>query len=224
MGIDINLYRQRIGLFGPGRGYRAHCFTGGSSSNTKVASSEAIDFSYRLLVTFLTIGTILLACRFVMPVRDIVLSHIASKFSTDYFCIHAGLLPCHAVDFPESFRLFGSSTLSETFTYCNSYAEINERLLLLSADVETNPGPLSESEQTLLEAIKSNEARVLAEISEVKSEMTIFKTEIAQVKTECAKTKSEIDVVKRNQAETDKHVNRLKSILKPYKMKKKHYS
>ena len=176
MGIDINLYRQRIGLFGPGRGYRAHCFTG-SSSNTKVASSEAIDFSYRLLVTFLTIGTILLACRFVIPVRDIVLSDIASKFSTDYFCIQAGLLPGHTVDFPESFRLFGSSTLSETFTYCNSYAEINERLLLLSADVETNPGPLSESEQTLLEAIKSSEARVLAEISEVKSEMTIIKTE-----------------------------------------------
>ena len=39
-------------------------------------------------------------------------------------------------------------TLSDTLLYANYYAGLYERLLLLSSDIETNAGPLSESEQT----------------------------------------------------------------------------
>ena len=85
-----------------------------------------------------------------------------------------------------------------------TYTGLHEHLLLLSSDVETNPGPLSESEQIILNAIESNEKRVLAEISEVKTNINAMKSEIAEVKSECLKTKSDIESVKIAQVKTDR--------------------
>ena len=39
---------------------------------------------------------------------------------------------------------------------------------MLSADVESNPGPLSENERVLFDAIKASESRVLSETRRLK--------------------------------------------------------
>ena len=91
--------------------------------------------------------------------------------------------------------------MSDNLLYASYYARLYECLLLLSSNIETNPGPLSESEQTLLNAIKSSEARVLAEISDVKTESSTIKTEIPEVKSECSKTKTDLEKVKQTQTE-----------------------
>ena len=84
-------------------------------------------------------------------------------------------------------------------------------MLLLLADVETNPGPLSESEQTLLNAIQASETRVLAELRDVKTNIDVMKNDISEVKLECLKIKSDIDTVKVAQMKTDKQVKSLKT-------------
>ena len=84
-------------------------------------------------------------------------------------------------------------------------------MLLLSADVETNPGPLSESEQTLLNAIQASETRVLAKLNDVKTNIDVIKNDISEVKLECLKIKSDIDTVKVAQMKTIKQVKSLKT-------------
>ena len=42
------------------------------------------------------------------------------------------------------------NTMSDKNLYVGEYAGFRERMLVLSADVETNPGPLSESEHRWL--------------------------------------------------------------------------
>ena len=59
MGIDINLYRLRIGLFGQGRGYRAH--QSHYMSGRVSRSSGAPDICYRLLAVYFVLRCLSLA-------------------------------------------------------------------------------------------------------------------------------------------------------------------
>ena len=71
MGIDIQLYRLRIGRFGPGRGYRVNDGWETSKGRRYVNSnlsrySWISDLPYRLLATFLVVCVVLFMCREVM--------------------------------------------------------------------------------------------------------------------------------------------------------------
>ena len=197
MGIDLDLYRLRIGRFGPGRGYRATNTHQGSYDIPR--SSDTPDICYRLLATYLVIGLVLIGCRESMVFRDVTLSDIvrfASGIPSDVCVGYTG---------------YDGNTMSDINLYVEEYAGFRERMLVLSADVETNPGPLSESEQTLLNAIQASETRVLAEINDVKTNIDVMKNDFSEVKSECLKIKSDIDVVKSAQAKTDKQVKSLKT-------------
>ena len=84
----------------------------------------------------------------------------------------------------------------------NAALFIGKRLLLLSADVELNPGPTNEDTELLLNAIKTSENRLLGEIRSVKDDIAIIKTEIATVKEECVKTKLDVNKIKEEQLQT----------------------
>ena len=77
---------------------------------------------------------------------------------------------------------------------------------MMSADVESNPGPLSENEQVLFDAIEASESRVLSEIQEVKGDIKTMKSEIRYVKNECMKMKEEVEIVKQKQLGCEKHI------------------
>ena len=105
-------------------------------------------------------------------------------------------------------------TLSDTDLYMSDYAGLYDRLLMLASDVETNPGPLSESEQTLLKAIQSSERKVLDQINEVKADLSVMKSEIEIVKSECRQTRSDVQAVKAAQQKTDETVISLRKEIK----------
>ena len=140
MGIDICLYRLRFGLR---RGYRVTYKHHGSYDIPR--PSDTSDICYRLLATYFVIGLVLIGCRESMVFRDVTLSDIArfgSGIPSDICAGHTG---------------YEGNTMSDINLYVREYAGFGERMLLLLADVETNPGPLSESEQTLLNAIQASE-------------------------------------------------------------------
>ena len=139
----------------------------------------------------------LVACRQSLLFRDNSLN--------DALAFGSGLYPGMHI----KLNTYYGSTISDTDVCISEYSGLYERLLLPSSDVETNPGPLSESEKTLLNAIRSSEKHVVEQISEVKADITAMKTEIAAVKSECLQTKTDIEVVKLNQAKTDKLVKSL---------------
>ena len=70
--------------------------------------------------------------------------------------------------------------------WCNSihilYPYFQERILLLSADVESNPGPISDHKDEILEAISSCKTELLQEIRFVKSDINCIKEEISTLK------------------------------------------
>lgn len=200
MGVGIEEYRLRIGLFGSGRGYIPR-----SNSPLNIGAEkwryQNTDIAYRLFATFVVIGTILLFCHHSLRHRDTSL--------TDILTVCSGIdvennMICNLLRSP-----YERGSISDMDVYITNYASIKTRLIMLSSDVEQNPGPLSASEQTLLDAIQASEQRVLGEIKEVKSEITCIKTEISEIKGECLRNKQEISGIKQSQKETDKHVKTL---------------
>ena len=200
MGIDIQLYRLRIGRFGPGRGYRVNddreTRKGRRYVNSNLSRYSWIsDLPYRLLATFLVVGVVLFMCREVMRCK------LSDKEETIRFC--SGIDPLTYSGYHLNFFIsYSGRTITSAYTYTNYYA----RLLMLSADVESNPGPLSENEQVLFDAMKASESRVLSEIQEVKGDIKTMKNEIRYVKNECMKTKEEVEIVKQKQLGCEKHI------------------
>ena len=96
----------------------------------------------------------------------------------------------------------------DTYYGTNSTADlfIEKRLLLLSADVELNPGPTNEDTELLSNAIKTRENKLLGEIRSIKDDIAIIKTEIATVKEECVKTKLDFNKVKYEQLQTKQSI------------------
>ena len=89
--------------------------------------------------------------------NDIVKYYIAGCYEPNTWC--------------SSMLLHGCSSSVDMSMVDNQYVEFSSRLLLLSADIELNPGPISDSESNILEAITASENRVLGEIRDVKQEI-----------------------------------------------------
>ena len=148
MGIDIQLYRLRIGRFGPGRGYRVNngreTCKGRRYVNSNLSRYSWIsDLPYRLLATFLVVGVVLFMCREVMRCK------LSDKEETIRFC--SGIDPLKYSGYHLYFFIsYSGRTITSAYTYTNYYA----RLLMLSADVESNPGPLSEKNRSYLMPLK----------------------------------------------------------------------
>jgi hypothetical protein len=80
----------------------------------------------------------------------------------------------------------------ETYIHHTTYAFFVERLLLLAADVELNPGPSTET-QNILDAIAAANLKTSEEIKDVKSEVVAVRSEVLGVKIELASMKDKIE-------------------------------
>ena len=201
MGDNLQSYRMRIGMFGPGRGYRP------KASNSQFYQPGCKwDTCYRLLATFNMIGLILGYCRIAMGYRDYKLRDVINLCSGSTTQPHYELAPV-----PHHVTCILSADASSGFSL---YSRFQVRQLILSSDIETNPGPLSDSESAILTAIKESEARELDEIRDVKSKINDVKQELAEVKSECVKTKQDINGLKSMQLTMDSDIKTLQSDVK----------
>lgn len=185
MGVELAIYRIRIGLFGPGRGQNSSSLSKKALNKmqynpfTRVASS---DIHYRILLTYLVLGSILLCCTF------------AQRYCTDSnFNIFAGYDRCGTVAVHTSWSLVcavGHITDINLESCSITYDQFSESLLILSSDIETNPGPVDN--EALLAAIKSSEDRVLGELRTVKSEIQTIREDLTQVKEDQQTTKKDL--------------------------------
>lgn len=159
---------------------------------------------YRLLATYVVIGIVLAMCREVLRCRFDDMDGIIAFCSGIELVPHVGSHSCFHFNI---LNWHSGRSITSTPIYTSYYA----RLLMLSADIESNPGPLSENEQIILDAIKASENRVLSELQEVKGDIKTMKSEIRYVKNECIKTKEEVEIVKQKQFGYEKQ---LKSVQK----------
>lgn len=191
MGDSLEIYRVRIGLFGPGRGY------GRKSISDERELKSRWELSYRMIATFFVLGSVLLCCRMSMNIRDLTLNDIF-KYS-EYLCIHVDGFDGQVLENVPITSPVLLPLSTGTITANTLYLGFHQRLLVLSADIESNPGPVSETEITIIEAIKASEERVLGEIRGVKLEINNVKQELAAVKGECVQTKLDVNELKKIQ-------------------------
>ncbi|KAL4221664.1 hypothetical protein ACF0H5_019921 [Mactra antiquata] len=97
------------------------------------------------------------------------------------------------------------------------FYDIAQYKLMLSSDVETNPGPADL--ETILDAIKQSEEKVLNQIMSVKSEITDIKNDISTIHKDHLKLQSEVNEIREKQASyeeilksTHQHVDVLEEI------------
>ncbi|XP_045215621.2 uncharacterized protein LOC123565929 [Mercenaria mercenaria] len=96
--------------------------------------------------------------------------------------------------------------LLNTVTNCSNTCPLSEilyniysqRLLLLSSDVELNPGPTAETQQSL-DAISSSNMIISPHIEQVKHEILAVRADMAEVKNEVAYIKSKVSGVELEQ-------------------------
>jgi hypothetical protein len=91
-------------------------------------------------------------------------------------------MPIKAICFKTGTSINTLPTYDET-TSTSLYIFLSERLLILSSDVELNPGPSAET-QSILDAIAASNIKTSKEIYEVKHEILSVKSEIVSVKNE----------------------------------------
>ncbi|MEW8547372.1 MAG: hypothetical protein AB2693_28010 [Candidatus Thiodiazotropha sp.] len=101
------------------------------------------------------------------------------------------------------------STRFDTGTYANHYAGFQQRLLNLSQDIESNPGP--GDMEKILTAIQASEDRLLGEIRSVKSEIMSIKDDIVSIKNDQVKTKLEINSIKQSQIDMSSDIDELRN-------------
>jgi hypothetical protein len=171
MNIDINLYRARIGLFGPGRGYKQRKTMGVYKRFT-----SGTDIHLRVFLMGFYAITIILAGTFITK----NLLNSATIMITDN---------C----FPKTINAhnLGETLSSPLYTcYC-------ARLLELSADVETNPGPATNDE--LLAELKSMKTMLIEEIRAVKTDVAGVKNDVSLLKRDIAEIRSDVTKVSKEQ-------------------------
>lgn len=199
MGVELVVYRLRIGGFGAGRGYTSKLKTYDVDYNPY---TDGPDIHYRMFATMFIILAILTSYTYMYPYLDSINSGLIVGFdqcSLRSYQIHHDQILCKS-----------NSHVSMSFdveTHANSYVSFQQRMLVLSKDIESNPGP-TDMEQVLI-AIKASEDRVLGEIRSVKSEILSIKNDIVSVKNDQVKTKIEVNSVKQNQVDMSSDITNL---------------
>ncbi|MEW8542875.1 MAG: hypothetical protein AB2693_05020 [Candidatus Thiodiazotropha sp.] len=204
MGIDIQLYRLRIGIFGPGRGYTPKSGDKNTEYQTHI---KGPDIHYRMFATLFLLSVI-------MKISEHVYQQINSmNYQIDFSILvgHEIYLCTGQIEFAQTYcrtGMFGTALFDYDSTYdLNNYSGFAQRLLLLSRDIESNPGPTDMD--TILKAIQSSENKVLGEIRSVRSELASIKNDIATLKSDQIKTKLEINSMQQKQAGTANDVKNL---------------
>ena len=187
MGIDICSYRSRIGLFGPGRGYKGHrC----NDYNPYTAGS---DVHFR---TFLS-GILMIA---LLGVATGIVNYMTTFVST----IPLVDIPvdCCALRADVGLQLYLARDI--TSLVCGSYSQ---RVLMLAMDVEQNPGPLSGSDKDdILNAIRLSSDSLKAEIQCLKNDISKMQGDMHCLWDSCQNVQAHVHQIESNQTRLEAKV------------------
>lgn len=197
MGVDTEIYRCRIGVFNV-------CMKPKLPKSSKwvryAPQTKGNDIQFRVFWMCVLIGAQLILAESIM--------HMAKHHSWRLFVNHddpyRGLAQVSRVD---GFATTPYLVNSDNY-YC--YMNLAQRLLILSADIETNPGPISDKEAILRE-IRTSKMDLLEEMKSVKEDIQFIKQEVAAVKTDNVIIKSNMSQVQHKQSEFDKKLTDLQN-------------
>ena len=211
MGVDIVLYRKRIGVFNA-------CCRPSRKNNQKRDKHDKYtrfnrdsDVHYRVFLMMILFGLQLIAIEgLALWIRNLeCVSQGAESFcsSTTFGDINPNTL-YHTITIPLNYEC-----------PCQ-YSSYHQRLLLLSADVELNPGPLTDKEE-ILEAISASREDVLREMKSVKDDIKSIKQEVAGIRTEQKRVKSDISDIHKIQHDMEVRIATLETDVKSLKRSNK---
>ena len=180
MGIDIATYRCRVGLFAS-----QPCRPRLSSKNKYVAFCKGSDIHYRVFA----LGTILIY---------VTLCYYGVVLSGRHFMELVPANPSAACWSTQIDRLSPISNEHTCTRYGGQYLSLSRRMLLLSGDVEMNPGP--EDTQVILDAINRSNEKVAAEIGAVRRDIGGIKDDLRGIKMELSAVRSNMAQVENRQA------------------------
>lgn len=203
MGVDVEVYRCRIGMFNL-------CikpkFPKSSRWVKYAPQTKGNDIHFRVFWMCILFGTQLVLAESVM--------YMAKNYSWMLFEKHydpyRGLVEVNGMSGTITTPYSGTITTPYFLSSDNNYHYIDlaQDLLILSADVETNPGPISDKEAILRE-IRSSKMDLLEEMKSVKQDIQFIKEEVAAVKSDNLIIKSNMAHVQHKQSEFDKKLTDL---------------
>lgn len=195
MGVDITVYRHRIGLFHLSRNHGLPV----SKPKSKYAYTpytKGPDVHFRVLLCMMVIGIELIAseglillCKNNQHILVTETYNWEHEPTIDYYNIE------HGMD-----HRYTTSPFNYTLT--NQYTAYYERLLILSSDVELNPGPLTDKDE-ILRAIQVSKDDVLGEIRTVQQDIRSIRAEVSAMKQDQTKLKSDVSDVQRIQSDLE---------------------
>lgn len=179
MGIDIVVYRQRIGSFLP----KVRTKNGKYGKYDPCTMSS--DIQYRVLACMVVGLYIAITVKAYMEVSTYMYEQTCTLSANDFCSLSAMCLPYNVRCLHE---IHSINNCSKTYiAYCS-------RLLMLSSDVELNPGPTEETEM-ILRAITESTHRTTMDLNEVKEELKSMRNDLAGVKSNISSIKSKLKTV-----------------------------
>ena len=169
MSISISEYRARIGLYNSGYGMRNT--VKGRKQEVYSPYSRSTDDHFRRITCVLILLPLVLACKCAV--------FVCGSYSSYNLCLGTNS------------SVFNQSTAFECVV---NTITIEQLRLLLSNDVESNPGPVDFD--TLLKAIKESESNLTSQIKSVQSDICELKAEMLSIRTEQAAMKTDINTLK----------------------------
>ena len=201
MNIDISTYRRRIGSFGPGRGF------GGYKCNTDYQPNSncgSVIHYQAFLICLLLTST--------LCTSEILVKYLLSTATvTEELCF---------VNQEHHLSIIGDCYINkcrylcgETLWFQQSYSSYSSIKLLLSSDIEMNPGPISDKDE-ILNAIYTTSSELKSDIKTVKSDICIIKSEMESMRLTCTELKNKTRNIEVKQTILEKRLDNAVSEIK----------
>lgn len=190
MGVDLQTYRARVGGFIPPASKT-------TKQDTYNPRCYGTDVHWRTLMTcFVLLGLVCVTYGFMRGKYEFVTYHASSCAIED---LHA------CIDHITMARYTDACHLRPGY-----YSSFYSRLLLLSADVELNPGPVSDTE-LILKAIEESNNKMANDIRGLKDDIAGLKTDISGVKTELKSVSEKVAKIDERQKTVETDVKTIQS-------------
>lgn len=211
MGIDISTYRQRIGAFQsqlrPSK-YRKF----GKLDKAKYSRfTSGSDLHFRVLLMLTLIGAQ------VIIAEGLVLC--ARKYNFVLFEVNCSYMCTNYISNISS-GLHRTTTIPFEHSNINQYSCFSQRLLILSSDIELNPGPLSDKDEILRE-IRASKADLIEEIKTVKHDIRSINKEVANMKRDQVQIKTDVSDIHLIQSNLEVRITDLEQDVDTLKQDKK---
>ena len=194
MNIDIDTFRARVGLFGPGRGFRG-CLNKSKYNPNTVGS----DIHLRVIALYAVI-------LFVFWSGTYTANSILDTATVTTETVHFPYDPCQKLTSYQTTCVRHQTVWSQP-----TYANYIQQRLILSKDVETNPGPQMDQndKDDIMNAIFTNSESLKREIQNVRSDTVQIKSDVESVKAICAEVKQRVDNLEGKHQRVEENVREL---------------